>query len=157
MYWGSSSASPRFAIAQYGPGATRGYVNGVETNLTTATFSGGWDLVALASRDPIAVNGIGVGYSGSYWRNSGQILGEHVLYRETLCDENLKRAQAYLRQKWYGVSTPGYRPACVGALEVDEGAALAIYGGTPSEASALSGAGTVEGSVTFSDGGTIGV
>ena len=122
-----------------------------------ATFSGGWDLVALASRDPIPVNGITIGYYNSLGYCGGQILGEHVLYRETLCEESLMRAQAYLRQKWYGVTTPGYRPAEVGAIEVDEGATLAIYGGTPIAASALSGAGAVDGSVTIADGGSIAV
>lgn len=156
-YWGSSSASAQFAIAQSGPGATRAYVNGVATNLTTATFSGGWDLVALASRDPIAVNGITAGFHDSYYRGGGQILGEHVLYRETLCDESLKRVQAYLRKKWYGVSTPGYRPAEVDALEVDEGATLAVYGGAPVAARSLSGAGAVDGSVMIADGGTLSV
>ena len=153
----AESTSARFAIAKSGAGASRAYVNGVATNLTSAKFSGGWDLIALASRDPIAVNGINVGYHDSYWRGGGQILGEHVLYRETLCDESLKRAQAYLRKKWYGVSTPGYRPAEIDALEIEAGAALCVYGGAPVLARSLSGAGSIEGSVTIADEGTIDV
>jgi hypothetical protein len=161
-YWYGSetdakSTSPRFAIVRYGPGATRAYLNGVSTNLTEANFSGGWDMVALASRDPIAVNGIGMGYYASYWRGGGQKIGEHVIYRETLCEENLLRAQAYLRQKWYGVATPGYRSAEVDAIEVKDGAALAIYGGAPVLARSLAGAGAVEGSVAIAPGGTLSV
>ena len=159
-YWSDAakpvdSTSPCFAVALYGPGATRGHLNGVAADLTTTAFSGGWDLVSLASRDPIAVNGITIGYSGAYWYGGGQIIGEHVLYRETLCEESIRRAEAYLRGKWYGVSTPGYRPAAVDELEIDAGATLSVYGGAPVEARSLSGAGTVDGSVAIADGGAL--
>lgn len=159
-YWSDAAkpvdnTSPCFAVALYGPGATRAHVNGVAANLTSTAFSGGWDLVSLASRDPIAVNGITIGYHGAYWYGGGQIVGEHVLYRETLSEESIRRAEAYLRGKWYGVSTPGYRPAVVGALKIDAGATLSVYGGAPVEADSLSGAGTVDGSVTIADGGAL--
>ena len=161
-YWSDAAkpvdnASPCFAVALYGPGATRARVNGVAADLTATAFSGGWDLVSFASRDPIAVNGITIGYHGAYWHGGGQIIGEHVIYRETLCEESIRRAEAYLKDKWYDVSTPGYRPAAMSALSVADGAALAVYGGAPVSVSSLAGTGVVEGSVDVADGGVISV
>jgi hypothetical protein len=55
------------------------------------------------------------------------------------------------------VATPGYRSAEVDAIEVKDGAALAIYGGAPVLARSLAGAGAVEGSVAIAPGGTLSV
>ena len=72
-----------------------------------------------------------------------------------LSRQTVEAVEAYLREKWLGIETPGYRATRAKSVSVASGATLDLCGGDMTTA-ALSGDGSVVGEVTLSPGGTIG-
>jgi hypothetical protein len=124
------------------PAVLRTNLNGQRINPLTTGFSGGWDLVSLVSCEAFG----GGSFASHHWNTyvGGQKIGEAILYREGLSSNAVAGVEAYLRWKWFGETTPGYRPAVASNLTVAAGATLNISGGAPM---------TVKG--TFSGGGTV--
>ena len=85
--------------------------------------------------------------------SGGVAFGEVILYSEFLNEDQRNLVEAYLVRKWFNRETPGYRPAEVGVLTVDKDATLTLRGNVAITAGSLSGAGTVNGSVTLSGTG----
>jgi hypothetical protein len=134
--------------------ASRWRLNGADVdNPTTAGFSGGYDLVSMATIANFGMNGLNACHYGL--RTGGQELGEQLFFNETLSQEQVLAVEAYLREKWFGVETAGYRGSRVRSLEVAAGAKVAVYGNSPLVVDELSGEGTVEGSVEIAPGGSI--
>ena len=126
-------------------------LNGERVNPLTTGFSGGWDLVSLVSYENFG----GGGFAGYYYNKyvGGQAIGEVILYKEGLTDEEVERTEAYLRWKWFGETTPKYRPAVVSNLTVRSGATLSVVGGAPLTVNgAFSVQGTVSGDVVLASG-----
>jgi hypothetical protein len=63
--------------------------------------------------------------------------------------------EAYLREKWFGVETAGYRGSRIKSLEMEGGAKVAVYGNSPLVVDELSGEGAIEGPVAIAPGGSI--
>ena len=126
-------------------------LNGERVNPLTTGFSGGWDLVSLVSYE-----NFGGGCLGGYYYNKyvgGQAVGEAILYKEGLTEEEVERTEAYLRWKWFGEATPKYRPAVVSNLTVRSGATLSVVGGAPLTVNgAFSVQGIVSGDVVLASG-----
>lgn len=151
----ASTTENKFSVGLNRVGATRTRLNGADVKGTETGYTGGWDMVSLATHDPVVVSSIGEEYYASYWRGGGFQLGEYILYRENLSAETVKRVEAYLGKKWFGRETPGYRPATMGAVTVDAGATLAVVGEAPLTVKSLAGAGTVSGKVEMSGAGDL--
>lgn len=148
----ATTTENKFSIALNRDGATRTRLNGTPVDATATGYSGGWDLVSLATYDPVIASGICCQYRQSYWRGGGCRLGEYILYREILCPESVKRVEAYLKNKWYGEPVVGYREATMQSLTVEAGATLEVVGGAPVAVSGLEGAGNVLGSLRLGYG-----
>lgn len=72
---------------------------------TTATFSGGWQIVSIKADAATAVRGLGVnGAAGS--TSGGQNYAEIMLFENELTDEQREVVEAYLSAKW-GIILPG--------------------------------------------------
>ena len=151
----AATSENKFSLGLNRAGATRTRLNGADVNGTGTGYTGGWDMVSVATHDPLIVNSIGSEIISSYWWGGGLQLGEHILYAENLSDETVKRVEAYLSKKWFGRETPGYRPATMGAVTVDAGATLALVGEAPLTVKSLAGAGTVSGRVEMSGAGDL--
>ncbi len=151
----ASTTENKFSVGLDRAGATRTRLNGTDVSGTITGYTGGWDMVSLATHDPVVVSSIGEEYYASYWRGGGFQLGEYILYRENLSAETVKRVEAYLNKKWFGRETPGYRPATMGAVTVDAGATLTVVGEAPLTVKSLAGAGTVSGKVEMSGAGDL--
>jgi hypothetical protein len=82
-------------------------------------------------------------------------LGEQLFFNETLSQEQVLAVEAYLREKWFGAETAGYRGSRLKSLEVAAGAKVAVYGNSPLVVEKLSGEGAVEGAVEIAPGGSI--
>lgn len=122
-------------------------VNGIQTDVAAANpFSGGYDLVTFSVHAPFGGVCFGLNHYG-FW-SGGQSLGEVALFREKLASNTIDRVEAYLRAKWFGLETPGFRAACAKALSIAVGATLEVKGG-PLAVSSVSGGGTVVGSLAL--------
>ena len=147
-----------YGIACDGPGATYFRTNGVEAVLQTTKPTGSYQLLAFSAVEGVSASGFTQShFSGTTYFYGGNAVAESILYTNALSRADLLQAEACLNKKWFGVSTPGYRPARAGRVDVSEGATLELVGGAPAEVSALYGSGTVDGSVTVRDGGSLGV
>ena len=133
----------------------RSRVNGVDGLPVFQTFSGGYDLVSLATVDCFGMNGLCACHYGN--RSGGQELGEQMFFEESLSREQVLSVESYLKRKWYGVEEPGFRGASAASLAVADGATVAVYGNSPFTVGALSGSGTVNGAVRLADNGVISV
>ena len=134
--------------------AVRWRLNGEDVeNPTTTGFSGGYDLVSMATIANFGMNGLNACHYGT--RTGGQELGEQLFFNETLSQEQVLAVEAYLREKWFGVETAGYRGSRIKSLEMTAGAKVVVYGNSPLIVNGLSGEGTVEGPVAIASGGSI--
>ena len=135
-------------------GAYRASVNGTAVDVTKDGLSGGWDIVSYAS---IGSFGAG-GFAGNHYNHycGGQEIAEAIFYPRMLSTNEIARVEAYLRAKWFGVETPGCRPAVLASASIAAGASLEVRG-NPLTVSSLSGAGTVKGDLTVVAGGTLDV
>jgi hypothetical protein len=135
-------------------GGSRARLNGQKINPLTTGFSGGWDVVSLVSYEDF---GGGSFASIAYNRYvGGQAVGEAILFREGLSERQVDKVEAYLSWKWFGRTTPGFRPAAVSNLTVRAGATLSLTGGQPlSVNGAFSCGGAVEGALAFGSSAVI--
>jgi hypothetical protein len=85
----------------------------------------------------------------------GQEIAEAFYYERGLSTESIEGLEAYLRKKWFGVDTPGYRPAAAASLTVDAGASFEVVGGESMKVASLSGGGSVSGSLVLADNGVL--
>ena len=122
-------------------------VNGVQTDVEAASpLSGGYDIVTFSVFDPFGAKCFALNHYG-YW-GGGQELGEVVLYRDKLSSNTIDRVEAYLRRKWFGQETAGYRAATAQAVDIAPGATLEVRG-EPLSVKTLSGSGTIRGAVSL--------
>jgi len=143
----SSSAASLYLIK----GETR--KNGEFVNPVTTGLSGSYDVISFST----TVGGV---YSDAFANDAyascgGQQLGEVLIFDRTLSLGERLDTEAYLMQKWKGITLPGYEPTAVGALAVAANAVVEVIGDLP--VSGLSGNGTVEGDLTLGDGAIISV
>ncbi len=132
-----------------GTGVTRARVNGAYVNAKSAGLSGGWDVVSLANHYAFGASGLGSDHYGYYI--GGSKISECILYPQMLSRQTVEAVEAYLREKWLGVETPGYRATRAKSVAVASGATLDLRGGSVATA-ALSGGGSVAGAVALDDG-----
>ena len=157
--YGENFSDP-IVISSYGdhpsylePNAVRVCTNGVPVVATTTGLSGGYDLVSFAAYDPFGMGAIAM---NDYCRwVGGQEVAESFYYERGLSSEAIKGLEAYLRKKWFGVDTPGYRPATAASLTVDAGASFEVVGGESMKVALLSGGGSVSGSLVLADNGVL--
>ena len=136
--------------------AVRWRLNGADVaNATSTGFSGGYDLVSMASSGDFGMNGLNACHYGT--RSGGQELGEQLFFDETLSSEQVLAIEAYLRAKWFGTETDGYRGSRMRSLDVAAGAEVAVCGNVPLKTARLSGSGVIDGGVAIDDGGVFGV
>ena len=141
-----------WALWNQGAGATHARINGVDVNPFTTGVTHQGDLVSLVTREPIYGDALSSGWSHTYqnadvFYSGAQQLGEYLLFRKTLSQERARRIEAYLRQKWFGEETVGYRAPKAASVFVAAGATLELVGGAPMTVGALNGAGTISGAV----------
>ncbi len=149
----SNQLNPPVCVRADKPAASRWRLNGLDVAKPTQTgFSGGYDLVSMASSENFGMNGLGACHYGRY--TGGQELGEELFFDETLSQEQVLEIESYLNEKWFGVQTAGYRGSALKSLDVASGATVVVCGNAPLKVSALSGAGTVGGAVEIADGGS---
>lgn len=132
-----------------GTGVTRARVNGAYVAAKSAGLSGGWDVVSLANHYAFGASGLGSDHYGYYI--GGAKISEYILYPQMLSRQTVEAVEAYLREKWLGVETPGYRATRAKSVAVSSGATLDLRGGSIATA-ALSGGGSVAGAVALDDG-----
>lgn len=138
------------------PGGIWARQNGAYVEPKCTGFKGEWELVSLVDPEPVLAGGFAqMPYDKEYSVCGGFKIAESLVYTNVLTRAEVKRAEAYLRYKWYGETTPGERPAVAGALSVSEGAELEVWGGAPLSVSAMSVAGTVSGALALREGGVI--
>lgn len=126
-------------------------INGSAVDPTTTGLSGSYDVVSFVSRQSFGTGGIGMNSKRKY--TGGMDVAEYLLYPMGLCSESLRKIDAYLRQKWFGVTPQAFLPAEAGRVTVDEGATLNVVGSSMTVGS-ISGAGTVKGALVLAQGAT---
>lgn len=141
-----------WALWNQGAGATHARINGVDVDPFTTGVTHQGDLVSLVTHEPIYGDALSSGWSHTYqnadvFYSGAQQLGEYLLFRKTLSQEHARRIEAYLRQKWFGEETVGYRAPKAASVSVAAGATLELVGGAPITVGALNGAGTISGAV----------
>lgn len=155
---GSSFANPLADAGIWAPNwfksgnkdVSRWNLNGVPVANPTATgFSGGYDLVSVASFDHSGVGALG-GCNMTYV--GGQEFGEQIYFENTLTAEQIRSVEAYLNEKWFGVPAIGYHGAKFATLVVESGACVDVCGGSAIATGGVSGGGTVNGDVILSGG-----
>lgn len=133
----------------YGAGASRMLLNGSEVDGGKSYFTGENDLVGFWGYEGLIGNSVTDAILSNSRYGGGKMIGEIIYYSRRLTNEEARRVDAYLRLKWFGEVTPGCRPARLKAIEVAEGATVAVVGGAPLEVSSCAGSGTVSGSLAF--------
>jgi hypothetical protein len=136
-----------FGITAYGAGATRVFIDGEAKNLASSLLSGGYDLVSAAMYEPVGMSGFTTALFNGTYTSGCQLLGESIVYTNTLSRSSVKLVEAYLRRKWFGAETAGLRQAKAASVEIDVGARLAITGGASLQVSRLACAGVFDGEV----------
>ena len=127
--------------------------NGVVVNQSKEPMSGNYDLISVRTKHRMASDLIAGIHYGQQW--GGVEFGEIAYYATYLSQEDFDSTEAYLRRKWFGVTTQGFSPAAAGAVTVAADATLEISGGAPLSAMSLGGAGLVKGSVSLTQGAVI--
>ena len=131
--------------------------NGEWINTGTAGWTGGNDQLSFVSYVDISSDSFSMNQGYGYYSGGG-MLGEYVAYSRGLCDQDALKVEAYLRKKWFNADTPGFMPAVVSNLTVAANATLNVSGGSPITVNgALSGGGTVSGSLVLASTATIDV
>ena len=114
----------------------RVWLNGVEVDPTTATFSGGWDIVTIQPKSDFRdspLNGIGysAAYTGTGVDGGGQRYGEILIHTVEPTEEQRIALESHLAKKWhvanYAVNLPApvLNVAGQGMLEISDDLALA--------------------------------
>ena len=129
-----------------GTGITRARINGKYVKPRSTGLSGGWDIVSLANHYALGVVGLGSDHYGYY--AGGQRFAEYILYPKMLSRQEVEAVEAYLREKWFGIETPGYLPTRAKSVAVDDGAVLQLKGGAV-ETAAFVCSGRIEGGVSL--------
>ena len=62
-----------------------------------------------------------------------------------------EKVDAYLKKKWFGQDTTGYRSAVADKVIVEQGATISITGGGNLTTTVIGGGGVIEGNVTMSE------
>lgn len=123
-------------------------LNSVEIEPSKTGYSGRFDLFSMTLyEDVVNVSAIGCAFYNN--RVGGLDLGEIMLYSKWYSPEEVRKFESYLRWKWYGVETEGFRPAQVGTLEVAPGATVDAIGNAPITVRSIRGGGTVAAKVAF--------
>ena len=139
------------------PLSNRTRLNGEWMNPGVAGYSGGNDLLSYVSYIPVVMGAFGFN-QGNIYASGGGMLGEYIAYSRGLNERNALKVEAYLRKKWFNADTPGFTPAVVSNLTVAANATLNVSGGSPITVNgALSGGGTVSGSLVLASTATIDV
>jgi len=121
---------------------TAAYTNGVSIITTTTGLSGGYQTLFMTWNSGTYADGFAFDRNIAD-RFGGQRLAEFIAYDRVLTDSERVTTDAYLNQKWFGQTTPGYaRPATQTGVILREGAVLAMNG-TEQSVTALSGVGLV--------------
>jgi hypothetical protein len=132
------------------PSAVRFRKNGVSCDPNVTGLSGDFDIVSLVSDDPFGV----AGFSGVYNLDEyagGEQFAEYMIYNRGLAAPDIDYIEAYLRKKWFGVSTPGYDGASFANVNVSSGATLRVTGNAPLAVNKLTLAGgIVNGAIALS-------
>ena len=131
------------------PGAARVRLNFEDVSPTETNFTSGWDVMSVVNYQDMTANGLGITMYDNRVYSGGQKFAESIMYTNAISREATRQIESYLNKKWFGVTTPGYRPAVMGPLSVEAGAELEIVGGAPLTVTGLKGAGTVDGAVAF--------
>ncbi len=142
------------SVFQGEPFYSRMFVEGARVNAATDPLENEYSIISLSTFYlPIRTSA----FACEHYNNTigGQEIGEVMLYTRWLPDPEIKKVEAYLRDKWYGQSTAGVRPVSAGAIEVASGATLSVSGGAPVETAGLAGGGTVAGDVALAAGAVI--
>ena len=114
----------------------RVWLNGVEVDPTTATFSGGWDIVTIQPKSGFRdspLNGIGYSttYTGGDQDGGGQNYGEILVHTVEPTEEQRIALESYLAKKWHvenyavHLPTPTVNVVGKGELEIADDLALA--------------------------------
>ena len=144
-----SAADPNNIVdTGLGTGRTWCKVNGEYVNARANGFSGGWDIVSFANHYKFGLRGLGSDHYAYYI--GGQKFAEYMAYTQMLSRATISSVEAYLKEKWFGTETVGYRATLASSVAVDSGATLRIASGGPITTGALSGGGTVDGSIVLS-------
>lgn len=122
---------------------TAAYTNGVTVNTTTTGLSGGYQVLFMTWNGGTFADGFAFDRTTFADRYGGQRLAEFIAYDRVLSDSERLATDAYLNQKWFGKTTPGYaQPDTQLGVILREGTALTM-GGTEQSVTSLSGVGAV--------------
>lgn len=80
------------------------FVNGVAASPSQGFEGPGYQVIAIRTPGTNPATGLG----GSAWGSGGLRLGEIVVYRRALTDQEMRDGSAYLMKKWLGKAAPGY-------------------------------------------------
>ena len=124
------------------------WVDGIRHDHSTGYPQPGWQVVAITGPgSQIGAIGAGAHY---YYAGGAMCLAEIVMYARPLSEEEILDASAYLRNKWFGVETPGYVKTDVRScvpdvqkLSVDSASSIYIADGATVRIGTLSGDGVL--------------
>jgi len=148
------SLTQNYSVFMGEPYYSRMFVEGARINAATNNLENEYSIISLSTFYlPIRTSA----FACEHYNNAvgGQEIGEVMLYTRWLPDSEIKKVEAYLRKKWYGLDTPGSRSASADAVEVVSGATLSVSGGAPLATAGLAGGGTVAGDVVLAAGAVI--
>lgn len=154
IVWGSADPN-NYVDSGLGTGRTWCKVNGEYVNVKSDGFSGGWDVVSFANHYKFGLRGLGSDHYAYYV--GGQKFAEYIAYTQMFSRATISAVEAHLNEKWFGRETAGYRATRAASVAVDSGATLRIVSGGPITTGAISGGGTVDGSLVLSPGAEIDV
>ena len=137
------------------PGTYAFNLNGVGCNPTAQGLSGGYDIVSFSTLSGFGVEGLMFTTDGTTDFTGGGQLAEMMIFDNALPSNRVCEIEAYLRKKWFGADTPGFRPATLGRLVVADGATLVVEGGAALTVSTLVCGGTIQGDVVTASGATL--
>lgn len=122
---------------------TAAYTNGVLVNTETTGLSGNYQVLQMTWNGGTYADGFAFDRTAFADRYGGQRLAEFIAYDRVLTDQERLATDAYLNQKWFGQTTPGYaQPVTQLGVLLRQGSALAMNG-TEQSVTALSGVGSV--------------
>jgi hypothetical protein len=147
IVWGSADPN-NYVDSGLGTGRTWCKVNGEYVDVKSDGLSGGWDVVSFANHYKFGLRGLGSDHYAYFI--GGQKFAEYMAYTQMLSRATISSVEAYLKEKWFGTETAGYRATRAASVAVDSGATLRIASGGPITTGALSGGGTVDGSIVLS-------
>lgn len=155
-YWTSVLGSFRSSIAD-APGF---YMHdGIPTSAELTGMNGGWEAIGLVTDAPKwSATGIGLGDArADMWREGGCRIGEMLVFGEALTQDQMRRLQLHLREKWLAKGLRGWNgDANVGAFRAaPKSAARAIVDVPAGETLTLQTLAGGRGGGSFSDAATV--